>query len=247
MTDSNKNIKFIYIGNTEAKRKIGDYPSDFDPSVYDIISKMYEKINILSNNKEVVKFGSANNQDTYVLINSNNKVLYLIITDQTYKKEFVVELFSELEKNSIHLLTDSIGLLNDSGKRTLKDIVRNYENKKNVMQDLNSDINEVKIELQENIRKQLANNENSEKLSDSASKLKDQANIFKNDSNKLKRITWWQNCKWTIILVVVILVLILIIVVPIVVSGSKAIPTGGDSGSNNDNTKTNATLRFLTN
>jgi hypothetical protein len=244
MTDSIKNIKFIYIGNTQTKQKIGDYLSDFDHSVYDIISKMYDKINVLSNNKEVVKFGSANNQDTYVLINSNTKVLYLMITAQTYKKEFVVELFSELEKNAIHLLTDSVGLLNDSGKRNLKDIVKNYENKKNVMQDLNSDINEVKIELQENIRKQLSNNESSEKLSDNASKLKDQANIFKNDSNKLKRITCWQNCKWTIILVVVFLVLILIIVVPIVVTGSKVIPTGGDSG--NDNTKNTTTLRFLT-
>lgn len=244
MSEANKNIKFIYIGNTETKRKIGDYPSDFDASVYDIISKMYEKINILSNNKEVVKFGSANNQDTYVLINAANKVLYLMITSQAYKKEFVVELFSELEINSVHLLTDSVGILNDSGKRTLRDIVKNYENKKNVMQDLNSDINEVKIELQENIRKQLANNENSEKLSDSASKLKDQANVFKNDSNKLKRITCWQNCKWTIILVTVILVLILIIVVPIVVSGSKVIPSGGDAGSSN--TKTNTTMRFLT-
>jgi len=238
--EANKNIKFLYIGNTETKTKIGDYPSDFDPSVYDTIAKMYEKINILSSNKEVVKFGSSNNQDTYVLINSANKVLYLMIASQTYKKEFVVELFGELEKNAIHLLTDSVGILNDSGKKSLKEIIKNFENKKNIIQDLNTDINQVKIELQESIKKQLANNENSEKLSDSASKLKDQANSFKNDSNKLKRMTCWQNCKWTLILITVILVLVLIIVVPIVVSSSS----NGSSNNNNSNNSNKTNLRF---
>lgn len=241
MSDLNKNIKFIYLGNTEKKQKIGDYPSDYDPTVYETIAKMYEKIDLLSKNKEVVKFGSANNQDTYVLINSTNKVLYLIITAQSYKKEFVIEIFSELEKNSVHLLTDSYGMLNDTGKRIVKEIVKTYESKRTMISELNNDINQVKIELHENIRKQLANNENSEKLSDTASKLKDQANMFKNDSAKLKRITCWQNCKWTIILVVVILILILIIVVPIVTSASKALPSNGSSSN------TNSSLRFLAN
>jgi len=241
MSDANNNIKFIYIGNTETKRKIGDFPSDFDPSVNDIISKLYEK-NI--NTKEINKFAFKNNQDTYVLINAQNKVLYLVVTAQTCKRDFVSQLFAELENNSVHLLTDSLGLLNDSGKRTLRDIVKNQENKKDIIHDINSSINEVKVELKENIRKQLANNENSEKLSEGASKLKDQANIFKNDANNLKKITCWQNCKWTIILVGVFLLLILIIVVPIIVSGSKVIPSGGSSS--NSNTKSNSTMRFLT-
>ncbi len=237
-----KNIKFFYIGNSETKKKIGDYPSNFDPSVFDIVSKIYEKIDILGKNTEVNKFGSANNQDTYVLINTSNKFLYLAITSQEYKKESVVNLFKELEYNSVHLLTDSNGVLNEMGKKSLKEAINNYENKRDIMKDLNSDINDVKIELQENIKKQLANNESSERLSESANKLKDQANVFKNDSNKLKNITCWQNCKWTIVLITVVLLLIMIIVVPIVVSASKASPS---DGNNSNNVNSNTTLRFL--
>ena len=244
-----QNIKYIYIGNIETKHKIGEYPNTYDQSINDTISKIYEKgLSSSSNVNEVVKFGSANkNEDTYLLMNSSIKVLYLIITDQNYKKEFVIQIFNELEKQLVHTLTDSSGNLNETGKRILKDIVKKYETKKNTLQEISSDIDQVKIELQKNIKQQLGNNDNAEILSNTASKLKDRADLFKKDASKLQRITCWQNCKWTLILVIVMIALIIIIVVPILVNSSGK----SDDSKNNDSNHSeppksgDKTMRFL--
>lgn len=232
MSNKEKNIKFVYIGNIRTSKKTGEYPNENDPSVYEGISKIYERASVLSNNSEVVKFGNSKDQDTYILLNPTNNTLFYAITTTNFKKEFVVDLFQEMEKQSLHLLVDTEGRLNDVGKKSLKNLVDSYQGKTSLIQDLNSDIDQVKIELRENINKQIASNEKSEELNDKASKLKDSANMFKGNANNLQKKTWWQNLKWTLIIVTLVLAVLLIIIVPIIVSSSSS---SSDSNTNDSN------------
>ena len=226
MTD--KNIKFVYIGNTRSSSKTGEYPTEYDPTVYDGIAKIYEKASVLSNNNEVVKFGSSKDQDTYILLDPTNSTLFYAITKTTFKKEFIVDMFDEMKKLSIHLLVDSNGHLNDSGKKSLKSLVDAYQGKTNIIGDLNSDIDQVKIELRENINKQIVNNDNSEQLNDKASKIKDNANMFKGNASTLQKKTCCQNFKWTMIIIVIVIALLLIIIVPIVVNSNSGSSSDGN-------------------
>lgn len=238
MSNNHKNIKFVYIGNTSSNSKIGEYSSNYDPSVYDQIARIYETS--LSCNREVVKFGNSKDQDTYILLNKSNNTLFFAVTQTTYKKELVVELFREMEKSSINLLVDSNGHLNENGKKSLKSLVDSFQNKTTMLDDLNSDIDQVKVELRENINKQIASNDKSEELSDKASKIKDNANMFKENSSNLQKKTCMQNLKWTIIIIILILALLLIIIVPIIVNSS-----GNKENAPKENPSTNNTLRFL--
>lgn len=232
MSNKDKNIKFVYMGNTRLSKKVGEYPSGYDPSVYDGIAKIYDKASVLSNSNEVVKFGNSNDQDTYIFLNPTNNTLFYAVAKTTYKKEFIVELFHEMEKLSIHLLVDTNGNLNESGKKCLKSLVDAYQEKTNIIEDLNSSINQVKIELRENINKQIAANDNAEQLNDKASKLKDNANMFKGNANNLQKKTCMQNFKWTLIIIVLVIALLLIIIVPIVVSSSSSSSEGSSEKKN---------------
>lgn len=237
---NNTNIKFIYIGNTRTSSKIGEYPKENDKLTYEEINKIFEKASVLSNTNEVVKFGNSKDKDTYILLNPTNNTLFYTITTPNYKKEFVVELFGELEKQSIHLLVDTEGKLNNSGKKSLKSLVDSFQGKTDIIQDLNNDIEGVKIELRENINKQIANNEQSEDLSRKAESLKNSANDFKGNANNLQKKTCIQNCKWNIILAVIIIAVLLAIIVPIIVNANSG---STDSSDNNNSNKRN--LRFL--
>ena len=52
---------------------------------------------------------------------------------------------------------------------------------------------------------------NVENLEQKAIDLKKCAEDYNNSATKLKRATWWSNCKWCIILVAVIVLLVIII------------------------------------
>jgi hypothetical protein len=221
MSNREKNIKFVYLGNSHSKSKIGEYPNGYDATIYEGIAKIFDVSSSLSKNNEVVKFGNSKDQDTYILLNPTNNTLFYAITATSYKKEFVVELFHEMEKLSIHLLVDTKGYLNSSGSKTLKTLVDAFQNKKNIIEDLNSDIDKVKIELRESINKQLASNESSERLNDKANKLKDNANMFRGNASALEKKTCMQNFKWTMIIAIIVIALLLVIIVPIIVSSGS--------------------------
>jgi hypothetical protein len=68
--------------------------------------------------------------------------------------------------------------------------------------------------MHENIKIASVNLLNVQELDDKAFKIKLNADSFKNDSRKLERVTWWQNLKWTLILVAIIVILLIIFVGP---------------------------------
>ena len=68
--------------------------------------------------------------------------------------------------------------------------------------------------MKNNIQNMYKNVENVEDMENKAKELRVGAEEYNRSATKLKRVTWWQNCKWWIILIAVI-VLLIIIILPI--------------------------------
>ena len=126
------------------------------------------------------------------------------------------EMIEEIEKDNIFLLTTEKGELNAAGKQSLKNLVDKYQeiNKVNRISEINDDINEVKLDMSENIRKATDNLVKVQDLDDKAYNIRLNADSFKNNAKTLERQTCLQNWKWTMILVGLIVVLLLIFVIP---------------------------------
>ena len=85
-------------------------------------------------------------------------------------------------------------------------------NKSNKIQGIQNEVEEVKGVMKNNIKNMYNNVEDVENMEKKAIELKKGAQDYNNSATKLKRATWWHNCKWLIILIAVIILLIIIII-----------------------------------
>jgi len=228
-------IKYVLIGNALNHKLIGENSVKANAKWAETAQKIFKEYckNIENkyekNNKIIAEDGIY-----YCTISASN-IFYLSLIEGSYPERRVFQMIDEFKRDNIHLLVDEKGELNKPGKQTLKGIISQFDNN-DIIADINGNINEIKIEMHNNVRKVMSNTEDLQELDNKANKIKDNANIFKKDAANLQRKTCWQNCKWTIILVLVVMALLLIIVVPLVVNssgGSGSSDAGANTGSNN--------------
>ena len=119
-----------------------------------------------------------------------------------------------MQKENITLKIDSkTGKLNKDGREQLKTLVEDFmRNNTDKIQDIQSQVDEVKDTMKNNIKEIYNNVEDLDKIEQKAIELKKGAEEYNYSAVKLKRATWWQNCKWIIILVAVVVLLIIIII-----------------------------------
>ena len=100
----------------------------------------------------------------------------------------------------------------------LKESCKKYDdlNKVDKTAGVQSKIEEVKTQMQDNIALMLENTESAEELQDKSNAMNEAASVFKNQSKDLKKTMKWKNLKMTIILVLVVLLVLAIILVPLI-------------------------------
>ena len=211
------NIKFILIGNIDTKQIITEFSTIKNDKmktnsnlIFKKMSSQPEKIIFHQRTKLGVDFGHL-----YFSVYPENK-FYLVVAESSYPERIVYDLIEEIEKDNIFLLTTEKGELNASGKQSLKNLVDKYQeiNKVNQISAINDDIDEVKLDMRENIRKATDNINKVEDLDEKSNRIRLNADSFKNNAKKLERQSCLQNWKWTAILVGLVLVILLIIIVP---------------------------------
>ena len=215
---SEKSILYVLIGNPDDCEEIGHYPErGCSKSIIEEAQQIFTK---LSNSGIKTKDlrNKVNNKEkgTYFFTINSKNIFYLIYADTSVKEREAFELIDNLQNENIPLLVDSKnGKLNLYGRQQLKLLIEDFiSNKKNKIQDIQLEVNEVKDAMKQNIKKMAVNVENVENLEQKAIDLKKGAEDYNSSAAKLQRATWWSNCKWCIILVAVI-VLLLIIILPI--------------------------------
>ena len=209
-------IKYILIGNPEDCEEIGHYPERGAPrniakeanQIFKKLSESGIKTKDLRN-----KVDNRGKGYYYFTINSSN-IFYLIFGDNDLREREAFELIDYLQKENIPSLVDSkTGKLNLQGRQQLKSLVEDFVNtKSNKIQGIQNEVDQVKDVMKNYIKKMYTNVEDVEGMEKKAIELKQGAQDYNSSATKLKRATWWHNCKWCIILIAVIILLIIIII-----------------------------------
>jgi len=220
--NKNTNIKLVLIANSENEKVIGEYSAKSELSWTKNAQRIFKEYCKNSNNKNDKNIKIPTEDGVFYCKFSQNKFFYLTLVSEKYPEKQAFDLIEDLIKDNIHLLIDSKGELNQPGKRALKALILDYD--KNIEEDklssLNGDIKEIKIEMQNNVKKVLSNTDDLHTLDAKAVRIKDNADIFKKDATNLKRKTFLQNLKWKLIFGILFVVLVLVFVLPMIFGGS---------------------------
>jgi len=223
-------VKYVLIGNALNHKLIGENSTKAKSNWAVSAQRIFKEYCKNIENKYEKNYKIVDEDGIFYCTISASNIFYLALMEANYPERRVFQMIDEFKRDNIHLLVDEKGELNKPGKQALKGIISQYDNN-DTIGDIKGNINEIKIEMQNNVRKVLGNTEDLQSLDNKANKIKDNANMFKKDAADLKRKTCWQNFKWTIILVLVVIALLCIIVVPLVIKSS-----GGSDGSTNSAT-----------
>jgi len=230
-------IKYVFIGNVKSLLDIGEYPNKLDSATSKSAKQIFQgycqnEAKIVYDQRHEIK----NADEIFYFTVSFDRIFYLVATENTYSSREIWELINEMMRDNIHLLVDDKEELSKIGKQQLKTLVDSYQ-KQNSIGKLQAEVQEVKIELNQNYRKLVNNIDNVEDLQKKANNIKDISKEYNKEATNLKRITCCQNFKWTIILIGLIIGVLLLIVVPIAATSKKDRDNDGDG-------RTNSTLLY---
>lgn len=207
------NIKYTFIGNIATKTIISDFPPKSDSSkdskqIFDRLCKNNKKFD--DRNKLAASGG------TYYFIISTNNLFYLVLADNNFPERLVWELIKNLETENIHTMVNDKGELTIDGVNLLEQTIAKFQ-KVSSLQSAQNNVDELKIDMHKTVQKVLEDREGIEQLDAQALKIKEGALEFQENANELKKVTWCQNFKYTIIIVAIVVVVLLAIILPIVI------------------------------
>ena len=209
-------IKYLLIGNPDDCEEIGHYPErGASKTTAKEANKIFKKLSESGIQTKDLRNKVDNRSKGYYYFTINSKnIFYLILGDNNLKERDAFGLMDELQNENIPLMIDSkSGKLNLEGKKKLKEMVEDFEkNKSNKIQGIQNEVDQVKDVMKNNIKNMYNNVEDVEIMEKKADELRVGAEEYNKSAVKLKRTTWWQNCKWWIILIAVIVLLIIIII-----------------------------------
>ncbi|UJR06687.1 hypothetical protein I4U23_010973 [Adineta vaga] len=92
-------------------------------------------------------------------------------------------------------------------------------NTENQMNQINDDLNAVKIQMTRNIEGILQRGENIDIVAERSNKLSDDTQIFSRSARDIKTKMWWQNIKmWILIVVIICLIIIGIVLIAVLLN-----------------------------
>jgi preprotein translocase subunit SecE len=208
------NIKYIFIGDIAQKGFIGDHPSKGNEQSNKDARQIFERLCKGNNKKYDERNKLVGNGGNYFFTVTPQNIFYLILAESNFEERFVFEMVANLQNDNVPSLRGEKGTLSNEGLSKLESIVAKYQ-KISAMKSAMSDINDVKGVMKDNIKKAMTNIEDTKELDDKALRIKEGALMFQDNAQELKRVTWCQNFKYTIIIVVVVIAILLIIIIPL--------------------------------
>ena len=98
--------------------------------------------------------------------------------------------------------------LNAKGRQDLKTIIDSYQN--NVINEISKDINDIKLDMKDNIKKMVESIDDTSILEQSAENLRQESKNYRENANELKKLTFCQNFKMWFVLGGIVVLLILL-------------------------------------
>jgi len=217
-----ENIKYVLIGNVGSGHVITEYIVVKNPQTQTESKKVLQRFkdfpdNFTPGERTKVK---GNKDGNYYFIVQKTNIFLFCQADPNYPEKYVYELLETVHNDHIPLMVNDQGELHVGGRQMLKQIIEKYQEVKNVnkLSEVQDDVNQIQINMNNNIRKIITNMDGAKNLQDQSNRIKDLSSDYKKNAKDLERVTWWKNCKMTIILISAVILLILIIVLPIVLT-----------------------------
>ena len=240
--DYNTSIYYFLIANQTTKKEIGSFIDNSDNlnninDLNNIVSKSRE---ILQSDNTLIK-GKKNkllleNHNIYYMTTTTD-FFYLAAVrknSQYCKKEnLIFELMEDIDHQGIKKLVDKNGELTNVGKQNLKFSIEKYQesnkskltktnffdlisssniNQNNKYTMVNSQINEVKNDIDSNTNNMITNINDTDDLDNKSLKIIEQSMKFQNDSNILdKKLKCQKIRNWSIIGICILILFIFII------------------------------------
>lgn len=212
------NIKYIFIGNLVNKKEITDYPVNVNKDIANDGKSIFDKLANQKSHKYDERFKVESRFGIFHFTIFPTNTFYLVVADKYFPPRNVFEMINELHEKMIYLLVNEKGEISNSGKKKFLEIVEKKKGGQNkALENAQVAIDDVKLEMQNNIKKVMSNMEDVEELDRKAKNIEVGAEMMKDNAKKLKCCAFLGNLKWTIIIVTVIVAALIIIIVPIAV------------------------------
>jgi len=165
----------------------------------------------------------------------DNGLVFLCATESDDGKKkayaFLTEIQEAFSRGALltraHFATE--GELNGEFSSTMQQLMEQYSRRDNDnLNLLQSQVDEVRDVMTQNIEKVLQRGENLEDLMDKTTDLEHHSMAFKKTARQVHRKMWWKNAKMTCILAVVVLTVLLVIVLIILFSTGVLPPSNDD-------------------
>ena len=213
-------IKYLLIGDAETGKQITEYSNAGCTSqAKKIGNQIFQKVVKSPTKKLDERNKIVSKGEIFYFILTQTNLIFLVLVEEKYPERLVFQMIENIKEENIPLMVnDETKELNPQGRQAIKQLVEKYQDQNNFnkIAEIQKDVDEIKVQMKENIKKQVDSMEDVNKLEEKSANLKMQTADYANNANTLKKVTWWQNCKLTIIIAVIIIAIVLAIVLPIV-------------------------------
>ena len=216
------NIRYMLIGEAENNKIITELSNascsekskNTAPQIYQKLVKsplkQYEQRNKIDDKEQQQIF--------YFLITQPN-LLFIVLVDEKYPERLVFQMIDKIkEEKVLEMINEETKELNAQGIEAIKFIVDSYQEPANInkIADIQKDIDEIKVQMNDNIKKQVSGMDDVQNLEEKSNQLKSDTAEYANNANDLKKETCIQSWKLTIIIVALIVLVALAITLPLI-------------------------------
>ena len=218
LSDDKTPIKYLLIGDTSSMKIITEFSSgNAAQKTKKEINRIFNKVAKLPNKKFDERNKLTSKDENYYYIHQKPDLLFIVLANNKYPERMVFELIAKIQEENIPtMVNDETRELNPTGRQSLKDLINKYQDVTNVnkIAEIQNEVNELKVDMKDNINKMVQSVDDVGKLQERSEALKLETEDYKKNSQELKKLTWWQNCKlWLIIGGILILIILIIVIV----------------------------------
>ncbi len=210
-------IKYFLIGDLDTNKPVTEYSTNsFGAQEKKTANQIFKKICKTEDRRFEERNIISAKDNKYYFMSYQPNIVFIAFVDSIYPDRFIFQMFEEIRtENILSNVNDATKELNPNGRQKLKEIIEKYQEKDKLdkIGALQSEVNEVKLEVRKNIDKMVENVEDVEKLQMKSNELKDASKEYQSNSVEIRKITWWMNFKLWIIIFIIILFIIVIIIV----------------------------------
>ena len=208
-----KGFKYIFIGNPINLQEIGHYSEKgISKRILNEAHQIFIKFCSSGNKIKDERHGvDATENGIYYFTISSENIFLMALTEKYVSERKTFELLNNIQNK---ITKENNKELNTVEKKQIKLVVENFNennNRTDKIEQINNEINDAKKLIENYIKELIENIDKVSELEKKAIEIKLSAKEFEGNSKKLRKATWWANCKWNIVLIFVIILLIVII------------------------------------